>query len=197
MDIVYRDIFDIGDDVLTKAFYTMSEARREKCLRFRFDDDRRRCIAADMLVREEISTRTGMPPEKIVFAEKENGKPFAVNADIFFSVTHSGNIVAAAFSTEGEVGIDAEAIKPASKSVMRFFCSESDVRFIFGESPVCSETKITDRETLVRFFRVWCFKEAFFKKTGEGIGRHAAKISYIDAEKTEKLLPNCVICATE
>ena len=80
---------------------------------------------------------------------------------------------------------------------MRFFCSESDSRFILGDTDATAISKITDSEVLTRFFRVWCFKEAFFKKTGEGIGRHAAAISYSEHEKKELILRDAVICAVE
>lgn len=197
MDIAYRDIFAAEDTEYEQAFYMMSDSRREKCLRLRLNDDRRRCIAADMLAREMISAKTGIEPCRLRFSEDGNGKPFAENADIFFNVAHSGRYVAAAVSACGEVGIDIECIKPISPSVMRFFCSERDSRFILGDTDVTAISKITDMEVLIRFFRVWCFKEAFFKKTGEGMGRHAAAISYSEYEKNELVLPDAVICAVE
>ena len=197
MDIAYRDIFAADDEVYKHAFYMMSASRREKCLRLRSENDRRRCIAADMLAREMISAKTGIEPCRIRFSEDKNGKPFSENADAFFNVAHSGRYVVAAVSRCGNVGIDIECIKPISPSVMRFFCSESDSRFILGDTDATAISKITDSEVLTRFFRVWCFKEAFFKKTGEGIGRHAAAISYSEHEKKELILRDAVICAVE
>lgn len=202
MLISYREISSLGDGELEKAFFMMSDERKEKCLRYRFDDDKRRCIAADMLVRSFISEQTGIPAGELRFSCRSGGKPFAENADMFFSVSHSGNYVAAAFSEKGEVGADVECIHPVPPSVMRFFCSENDVSFIFGEGTLedcCgnSGNKLTDEKVLERFFRVWCFKEAYFKRTGEGIGRSSALISYADFTKTEILLPGAVISAVE
>lgn len=197
MDIAYRDIFAADDALYEQSFFMMPPARREKCLRFRSDDDRRRCIAADMLAREIISEKTGIKPHEIRFGTGKNGKPFAENADVFFNVAHSGRYVAAVVSQYGEVGIDVECIRPVSPSVMRFFCSDEDKEFILDGKSAVICGKITDDDTLARFYRVWCFKEAFFKKTGEGIGRYAASISYSQYGKTEIILPDAVICAVE
>ena len=202
MLIAYREISLIDDSELKEAFFMMSDERKEKCLRYRFDDDKRRCIAADMLVRSFISEQTGIQAGEIRFSCRAGGKPFAENADMFFSVSHSGNYVAAAFSETDEVGADVECIRPVPASVMRFFCSENDVSFILGGKALedcCgnSGNKLTDEKVLERFFRVWCFKEAYFKRTGEGIGRSSALISYADFTKTEILLPGAVISAVE
>lgn len=196
MEIVYRDLNILTEEVLKSAFFVMSPERREMCLRLKSADDRRRCIAADMLVREIISEKTGLRPEKILFGISENGKPFAKNADIYFNVSHSGHYAAAAFSEKNEVGADVECFRPISPSVTRLFCSEKDMKYIFGDVKP-SERKIQDRETLTRFFRVWCFKEAFFKKTGEGIGKHASLIDYDITPRKEILLTDGIIIAVE
>ena len=195
MTVIYRDLNGISEKVLERAFFVMSEDRREKCMRLISDVDKKRCIAADMLAREIIAQKTGMSEREIVFGTAENGKPFVKNAEVFFNVSHSGHYAAAALSENGEVGIDVECFRPVSPSVTRFFCSDVDLDFIFGEAPVPQRKKITDSETLVRFFRVWCFKEAFFKRTGEGIGKHAALIDYNPAGVRELLLPDGVISA--
>lgn len=197
MKIAYRDIFAAADSEYECAFSEMSPERREKCLRLRSADDRRRCIAADMLARELVCAETGISRQEVRFTTGLNGKPFVENTDVFFSVAHSGRYAVAAVSDSGEVGIDVEVIKPVSPSVMRFFCSEGDIRFITDGEDIAALTKITDRAMLFRFFRVWCFKEAFFKKTGEGIGRHAAAISYSEHGKKEIILPDGIICAVE
>ena len=197
MKIVYLDLKNVTDKVLEGAFFVMSEERRKKCTEFKNPDDRKRCIAADMLAREVISEETGIPAEEIVFGTDGNGKPFVENGNVYFNVSHSAHYVAAAVSKECEVGIDVECFRPVSGSVTRYFCSEKDIRFIFGSSPTETDKKITEPEILERFFRVWCFKEAYFKKTGEGIGKHACLISYEEQPKKEILLPDGIIVATE
>lgn len=202
MLIAYREISLIDDSELKEAFFMMSDERKKKCLRYRFDDDKRRCIAADMLARSFISEQTGIQAGEIRFSCRAGGKPFAENADMFFSVSHSGNYVAAAFSETDEVGADVECIRPVPASVMRFFCSEEDVSFILGGKALedcCDKTgkKLTDKDVLERFFRVWCFKEAYFKCSGEGIGRSSALINYAGFTKKEIFLPDAVISAVE
>ena len=84
----------------------------------------------------------------------QNGKPYLVGSDLFISLSHSEEGVAAVVS-ETPVGIDIEKIKPITDKLINYVCNENEKEYIeSGE----------DRE--YRFFTVWTAKEAFFKKNG-------------------------------
>lgn len=90
----------------------------------------------------------------LVFAEKENHKPFLKNYPQFhFNMSHCENIVTVAFSDDF-VGVDIEKIRPVNlKIAERFFSSEE---------------KLLVKDNL-SFFTLWTKKEAFIKRSGNGL----------------------------
>jgi 4'-phosphopantetheinyl transferase len=90
----------------------------------------------------------------------ENGKPHLVGSDLFFSLSHSEEGVAAVVSGT-PVGIDIEKIKPVTDKLINYVCNEKEREYIESGD---------DKE--YRFFAVWTAKEAFFKKNG-GVGVRA------------------------
>lgn len=176
-EIYTLDIKKISRTEIDAAYFSMSSERRKKCDGFRFQSDKDLCVAADMLLRRVLSEKTGLPPEELVFSVSENGKPYLENVEYHFNVSHSGNMVAVAVNESCPVGIDVEKIKSVSAGIARRVFSDSDRRFVFGNA-VIHDGKIEDRDTLIRFFKVWTYKEAFVKMTGEGICGNIKTLSY-------------------
>ncbi|MFF4732245.1 4'-phosphopantetheinyl transferase family protein [Streptomyces mirabilis] len=96
-------------------------------------------------------------------ADDDHGKPRIVAApDLDFSVSHTGDIVVLAASTEARVGVDAEVGSRTIEidDMARVVASESERRSLAPES----------RESLRRaLFRMWARKEATVKLTGHGL----------------------------
>lgn len=191
MQIYKLDISDLSTEEYEKAFYAMSVDRRKKCLAFRFDEDKKRCIAADYLIRTILADCLCKEKNKIEIYTDENGKPF-VNEDICFNLSHSGNYVVAAVADKA-VGIDIEKIKPVKANMLHYFCSQTDKEYI-----LCSEKNESENipdAAFERFFEVWTFKEAFLKCSGEGISKKAALINFNDYDKYLKIFDGFVLCA--
>ena len=176
-EIYTLDIKKISRTEIDAAYFSMSSERRKKCDGFRFQSDKDLCVAADMLLRRVLSEKTGLPPEELVFSVSENGKPYLENGEYHFNVSHSGNMVAVAVNESCPVGIDVEKIRPVSARISKRVFSDADMRFVF-DGPVIPEGLLEDRETLLRFFTVWTYKEAFVKMTGEGICGNIKILSY-------------------
>lgn len=125
--------------------------RREKIERYRSEKDKLRSLAAGLLIRQEI----GECP--ITFGE--HGKPYPADNSLYFSVSHSGNIVAVA-TDEREVGLDVEKLPKVErlKIVDRFY-HHNEQAYVNGAE-----------DRLRAFCRIWTRKEAYLKLTGEGIG---------------------------
>ncbi len=171
------DIKRISRTDIDAAYFSMSLERRKKCDGLRFRSDKDLCIASDMLLRRVLSERLGISPDEIAFEVSENGKPCLKNGGYHFSISHSGEIAAVAVNKACPVGIDVEKMKPVPARIVRRVFSESDIRFVF-EGSVIPDGKIEDRETLTRFFKVWTYKEAFVKMTGEGISDNLHNCPY-------------------
>lgn len=178
-EIYKLDIRKISCENLRTAYFIMSEERKTKCRALRREEDRKLCIAADMLIRKILSEKCGIKPEDIIFSETQNGKPFSVNCSLPFSISHSGDYAAVAVGNKNSIGIDIEKIRPVKAGVMRYFCSDADVEYINA-----GQTKglIEDPVILERLFRVWTFKESYVKCRGTGIGDETIKDISFDAE---------------
>ena len=107
MIIDYLNVTEIDDETLSEHFAIMDADAKDRVLSLRDDNKRRQKIAADILCRRMISEKCGIPPESIIFGRTEKGKPYTVNTDIFFSISHSGDVVGCAVS-DREVGLDLE-----------------------------------------------------------------------------------------
>ncbi len=190
MQIYVLNTADLSDEDYTKAFFDMSKERQRKCHSYRFDDDKKRCIAADFLIRKILCARLGKKTDEIEIYTDENSKPY-VNEKIHFNLSHSDKYVVAVIS-DRKVGIDIEKIKSVKSNMLEYFCSPKDEKYILGEEKsICENIPAT---ALERFFEVWTFKEAFLKCTGEGISRKAAQINFEDCDKYLKIFDGFVLC---
>lgn len=90
--------------------------RRKKVIWYRMPDDRKRSLAAGLIIRK-ILNENRVSEDSLKYSE--NGKPFADN--LFFNVSHAGDYVVGV-SSDREVGCDIEKIVDAPLEVAdRFF----------------------------------------------------------------------------
>lgn len=97
----------------------------------------------------------------------EKGKPyFKYIPDLFFSISHSGDITVVAIG-DTPLGVDIEKIKKADLRVIkRFLKEEADY--------------ITEKDSNHRFFEIWTKKEAYLKCKGTGISGGLNSINVLD-----------------
>ncbi len=147
----------------------MSEERKSHVDRFRLPDDKKRTVAGEMLARRAIAEWCGVSAESICFERTEYGKPFAIGLPVAFNISHSGNTVVCAVS-DSPVGIDVEEIRPIDLCIAKRICTDDDLEYLFGHTPVDEDfVETSDHDLLVRFFKIWTAKEAYFKCLGTGI----------------------------
>ncbi len=167
------DVTKISDEILKNHFFLMDDKRKTETHALPSDIKKRQKIAADMLCRQMIADKCGISSENIAFGKTESGKPYAINADIYFSISHSSDMVVCAIS-EKEIGIDIEKIRKIRFRTAEKFATESEIAYI--------------RNVENRFFEIWTLKEAFFKCKGTGLGADIKSVSFdIDA--------NNIICS--
>ena len=148
------------------AWYAMADDdRRKKCDVCRVPEDRVRSLAGDHLAREGLARLCGVDPAGIRFGRSDRGKPFATGLEAHFNISHSGNFVVCAVS-ERSVGIDVEQLRPVRSRLAQKVCTPAELSYI-QEAPGWGD--LLSGEAMVRFFRIWTAKEAYFKWTGTGI----------------------------
>ena len=147
----------IWDFDLDAALSAISEQRREQALRFKFEQGRRTCVLAYLLLKRALHEEYGID-ENPLFEYGEHGKPFIVgHPDIHFNLSHCSEAVACAVS-DRPVGIDVETVRKYSDSLARYTMNDAELEQITGSG-----------RPDVAFIRLWTMKEALLKLTGEGI----------------------------
>ncbi len=99
------------------------------------------------------------PLDEIIIADTK--KPFLENEQYHFSISHSGNFVAAIASKENRVGVDLELVTPRINNISGKFLSDSEKKYIDGWNEL---PQLKLQLTTV----YWSAKEALFKWYGKG-----------------------------
>jgi 4'-phosphopantetheinyl transferase len=160
IDVYFVDV-NVADEVIDGLTNLLTIPERARADRYRFADDRRRSIVARAATRRFISRYLGNDAATLIIDEEEFGKPVLRGRAIEFNASHSGDLVAVAFSKETAVGVDVEHRRRLTDTLAlarRYFSAE--------------EVAVVERaaDTYDAFFAIWTAKEAIVKATGKGIG---------------------------
>lgn len=145
----------------------LSPEERARYERFRQDIDRNRFLAGCAMVRLFLGNRLGVESGTIAIDRTcprcgaDHGKPRLPGSGWHYSISHSGDFIAVAFSAGGEVGIDVELDGVhRSRDVWQAVLSPGELR-------VLDAVDATGRDRA--FLRYWTRKEAALKATGRGL----------------------------
>ena len=163
------DIRDLTSADYQKWYALMSKERQARVARFRFEDDKKRTVAGEMLVRKVIAEWCNVSAENILFDKTATGKPFVKGLPVEFNISHSGDMVVCAVDDK-PVGIDIEKIRPIDLTIAKRICTDEELVYLFNHTPTEQDfTYTTDQNILTRFFELWTAKEAYGKCLGVGI----------------------------
>ena len=166
------DYSEVQYDAMYRAAAPDRQARADK---FKHEDDRKRCLCADMLARKMLAKAANVAPEHISFTYGDKGKPHA-NLPLHFNVSHAGAYVLCAVANT-PIGADIEQIKPFRAGMVARYFTAAEAAYIWGNNPPL-DGNVTDADTCARFYRVWTAKEAYVKMTGTGISTDLTQIRY-------------------
>lgn len=148
---------DINTFSLSDALEQISPERREKALKFRFEQGQRECVLAYLLLKQALREEYGIDANPRL-TEQPDGKPVLADyPHIHFNLSHCKEAVACVIGDE-PVGVDVERVGRYSESLAHYVLSSEEVSKV-------EATDSPDRE----FIRLWTKKEALLKLTGEGI----------------------------
>lgn len=151
---LYRININNWDDPLEnkELLNQIDEIRRKKIMRYHMPDDRKRSLAAGIIIKH-ILNENGLSENSLSCSE--NGKPLADG--LFFNVSHSGNYVVGVVS-DCEVGCDIEKVSSAPMKVAQHYFSPAESEYMNSEP---------DKDRA--FFTIWTLKESYMKMTGQGL----------------------------
>ena len=167
----------------------ISSGRLERIRSFHSQDDRRRSLAASLLLRialaqEQISCET------IRITEGIHGKPLLEGCDLHFNISHAGECVLCALS-DRQVGVDVESLhRFAGKQkgpghIARRCLNQKEQEFL--------EQSGRYEEDLIR---IWTKKESCIKMTGEGLSRDLTTVDTLRENCYEQRILPGDYCAT-
>ena len=188
------NIHDFDADAYDAMYAAASPERKARADRFKFPDDRMRCLCAESLARHMLARVSGVSAEQITFTYGERGKPLA-SLPFAFNLSHSGDFVLCAVC-DTDVGVDIEQIKPFRAGLITRWCSQDEADYIRGDHQILEGT-VQDPEVCARFYRVWTAKEAYAKMTGKGISTDLTQICYDPKRGTVCDMPLTQITAPE
>ena len=160
-DVLCRAADDLLPDgrAFASAFAALPGWRRRKCEALRFDADRRRSVAAWLLLRQMLAER-GLDADSLPVTENEFGKPsFDPSLGIHFNLSHAGDRVMAAVA-DAPVGCDVERIAPIDDGVLEASLTDAERTHLAALSG-----EARDRA----FVRQWVRKESYVKALGRGM----------------------------
>jgi 4'-phosphopantetheinyl transferase len=143
----------------------LSGHERQRATRFRFEDDRCRCIVGRGMLRLVLGGCTGEPPADITLFQDEYGRPrlnTAGETGIEFNVAHSGDWIMIAVSVGCRVGVDVERFRQVAGM-------DSMLNRFFAAAEAAAIARLTGEARVAAFFDCWTCKEAYVKAVGGGL----------------------------
>jgi 4'-phosphopantetheinyl transferase len=115
-------------------------------------------LAGETLARRMIAKEAGVPASSIVINAEPSGKPYAKGLDVFFNISHSGEIAICATDSR-PVGADIQRIVGVRDKLLFRVYSAAERKYVYDDPDKSAE----------RFARLWSMKEAYAKREGNGI----------------------------
>ena len=136
----------------------VSEERRDKISRFRFDEDKIRSLFAEIVCRYALWEKYAIRDCRIL--NTEYGKPYLKDhKDIFFNVSHSGDWVVCALG-DRSLGIDVEKMEEIEISVADEYFAKEEIAYLHT---------LPEAERQAAFYSLWTLKESYTKNVGMGM----------------------------
>ena len=115
------------------------------------------------ILRQLLAKRVNESAANLRIDKAEFGKPFLPDhPEVSFNMSHSGNILAIAISTQCQLGIDVECYKARNTW-------EGLVKKCFAPEEADYWHSLDNAERSHVFYQFWVKKEAFVKAVGKGI----------------------------
>lgn len=161
------DLNRLKESSLEIGLLSMDEVDRAN--RLRSNESRWRFQASRIALRKILAAYIKRTPSELEFSYGDTGKPTlkvhhqdSKLANLFFNISHSGQLALLAVSGTGEVGVDVEKIRERSaidRIAQRHFSPKEHERWAMFDA--------SDR--LTEFYRVWTRKEALLKASSRGL----------------------------
>jgi 4'-phosphopantetheinyl transferase len=153
---------DVDDDVRRRLATMLSPDERAETERFRGARLRGRFVVAHGALRAVLARHLRRDPREVAVVRAPDSKLRLAAEEVRFNLSHSGGLAVVAVTSDHEVGIDVERVRPdfpALSVADRFFSADERIAL----------RAVDDRQRACAFFELWTRKEAYLKAVGVGI----------------------------
>lgn len=150
---------------------------------YRSRDAAERYVVTRSLVRSVLSEQLGLGPRDIRVSRTDTGKP-VVAEGVHFNLSHSGDLILLALTSERAVGVDVERRRDVARvhALTKRWLSESERRQF-------DQLRALGASDSDAFLRIWSLKEAQLKALGVGIsGASTAPLQAVHVIPLDNLL---------
>lgn len=157
--LLLLDTNALNAEELARIYTSASAYRRKRADEYRFDEDRRMCLGAAYLL-DVMLGEFGMAEKDARLWFEENGKPYYPDADVSFSLSHSGGQVLLAYAKgKARIGCDVEKLRRMKReTAARLLDDKTREEYL----------RLSEQEADGFFFEAWTQMESYVKATGEG-----------------------------
>jgi 4'-phosphopantetheinyl transferase len=151
------------EDLRAAHLALLSDPELTRARQYRLVADSDRCLLGAVLLRIAAARHLGIRPADVAVDRTcgrcgaQHGRPRLPGTSLRASVSHSGDIIAVAITSAGEVGVDVEAVR--------------SIDFAAVTESVCTPRERNYVRAATDFYTFWTRKEAVLKATGEGLNR--------------------------
>ena len=162
---LFININELTDEQYEREMSFLCPQKRERVLKMRFEDDKKRSLAANLAARRAAADFFGTDEDEIKITCDSSGKPLCDGC--YISLSHSGDYAVCAINNL-PIGVDIEKKRDVNPKLINKICVND------------AETKYAaDTQSLLT---LWSVKEACFK----ALSPKASTISDIPLEITER-----------
>lgn len=185
---VWQATLDMPSEVIHSLMSLLSPDEQARAARFRFEAHQHRFVAGRGILRSILACYLNLPPAHLEFSYSPSGKPSLVQhpsqSSISFNVSHSGNLALYAVGRGDRlVGIDLERRRTMDNVL------QLAERF-FSQQEYAAIATLPPQQQQDTFFRLWTYKEAYLKATGEGLlGLERAEVILDSQQQASLRLP--------
>ncbi|KAF8383847.1 hypothetical protein PRIPAC_72989 [Pristionchus pacificus] len=184
------------ESLFRQAILSISASDVHTQRRFHFADDALACVLGRLATRRlfsEVGMEWNESPSRI--SRDERGKPRDIRNEIKFNVSHQGDLVVLAATTDttvSDIGVDVMCIDQDKEEAATRILRLKDAFTEYERRTMLA--KNGNEERWRSFYRHWCLKEAVLKSTGKGISEDLKKLEFHLKEEVEQ---NTVVYSTE
>jgi 4'-phosphopantetheinyl transferase len=163
---VWRATLAVDAATLQSLGQSLSDDERARAERFIFQQDRDQFTAARGILRDLLGRYLRCHPKGIAFSYGLRGKPAVFSGKsrhpLRFNLSHSHGLALIGISSEREIGIDVERMRPE-------FAGEEIAKRYFSAKEIAELSQVPAKLRTEGFFLCWTRKEAYIKAKGDGL----------------------------